>query len=108
MIGVASDRTRSRWDRRRPYLLAGAVVSALSVLMIFSPPALGEDGLHASRQGDIAAQTLFVATHNELPTLLAATQAMCALCRDGRVAQVGADMGGKAPAIIGFVAEPQS
>jgi GPH family glycoside/pentoside/hexuronide:cation symporter len=45
VIGVASDRTRSRWGRRRPYLLAGAVVSAVSFLMIFSPPQLGESSL---------------------------------------------------------------
>lgn len=42
VIGVASDRTRSRWGRRRPYLLAGAIVSALSFVMIFLPPKLGE------------------------------------------------------------------
>lgn len=40
-IGVMSDRTRSRWGRRRPYLLAGAIVSALSFLMIFIPPDIG-------------------------------------------------------------------
>lgn len=42
VIGVASDRTRSRWGRRRPYLLVGAVISAASFLMIFSPPALDD------------------------------------------------------------------
>lgn len=45
VIGVASDRTKSRWGRRRPYLLVGAVVSAFSFLMIFIPPALDGDGL---------------------------------------------------------------
>lgn len=42
VIGSMSDRTRSRWGRRRPYLLVGAFVSAISYLMIFSPPALSE------------------------------------------------------------------
>lgn len=45
VIGIASDRTRSRWGRRRPYLLAGAIISALSFLMIFMPPALDGDAL---------------------------------------------------------------
>jgi len=43
VIGSMSDRTRSRWGRRRPFLLVGAFVSAISYLMIFSPPTLTED-----------------------------------------------------------------
>lgn len=39
-IGTMSDRTRTRIDRRRPYLLAGALVSTISFLMLFIPPAL--------------------------------------------------------------------
>ncbi len=37
-IGVVSDKTRSPWGRRRPYLLAGAIGSALAILMIFVFP----------------------------------------------------------------------
>lgn len=43
VIGSMSDKTRSKWGRRRPYLLAGALVSALSFLAIFSPPAMDDD-----------------------------------------------------------------
>ncbi|CCA92871.1 MULTISPECIES: MFS transporter [unclassified Novosphingobium] len=45
LIGVASDRTRSRMGRRRPYLLAGAIIGAVSLLMVFAPPALTGVGL---------------------------------------------------------------
>jgi Na+/melibiose symporter-like transporter len=37
-IGLVSDRTRSRWGRRRPYLLAGGVALALSIVALFHPP----------------------------------------------------------------------
>jgi GPH family glycoside/pentoside/hexuronide:cation symporter len=38
-LGRVSDRTASRWGRRRPFLLAGAVVNALAFLWLFQPPA---------------------------------------------------------------------
>jgi len=43
VIGSLSDRTRSRWGRRRPFLLAGGLVSAISFIMIFSPPAMADE-----------------------------------------------------------------
>lgn len=45
IIGRMSDRTRSRWGRRRPYLLAGAIVSSASFIMIFAPPTLDDTSL---------------------------------------------------------------
>ncbi|MFQ3666160.1 MAG: MFS transporter [Sphingomonadaceae bacterium] len=40
LMGRWSDGFASRWGRRRPFLLAGAVVSGLSFLILFAPPML--------------------------------------------------------------------
>lgn len=45
VIGMMSDRTRSRWGRRKPYLAAGALLSAVSFVMLFAPPTLSQTGL---------------------------------------------------------------
>jgi GPH family glycoside/pentoside/hexuronide:cation symporter len=37
-MGVVSDRTRSRWGRRRPYLIGGAVLLAIALMAIFAAP----------------------------------------------------------------------
>lgn len=39
-LGSWSDRTQTRWGRRLPYLLAGALAMPLSLLFIFAPPQL--------------------------------------------------------------------
>ncbi len=44
-IGLVSDRTRSRWGRRKPYLAAGALLSAVAFIMLFAPPVLDQRGL---------------------------------------------------------------
>jgi len=41
MMGFISDRTRSRWGRRRPYLLFGAVPLALTMWYFFTSPKAG-------------------------------------------------------------------
>ncbi len=39
VLGFLSDRTRTRWGRRRPWLLAGAPLLAVSMVAFFAPPA---------------------------------------------------------------------
>jgi len=38
VFGYLSDRTRSRWGRRRPYLVTGALVLAVTTIALFSVP----------------------------------------------------------------------
>ena len=40
LMGGLSDRTRSRWGRRRPYLLPGALGLAIGFAVLFDPPTL--------------------------------------------------------------------
>jgi glycoside/pentoside/hexuronide:cation symporter, GPH family len=37
VVGYLSDRTASRWGRRKPWLIAGAAVSSIAVFMLFRP-----------------------------------------------------------------------
>ena len=39
VVGATSDNTRTRWGRRRPFILAGAVIGALLLPLIWMPPA---------------------------------------------------------------------
>lgn len=43
LIGYWSDNTRSRWGRRKPWMMFGAILSGLIVMLLWHPPvALGE------------------------------------------------------------------
>lgn len=46
-IGAASDRTQSRWGRRRPYLFAGSLIGTLGFVLLFNPPAISGAALIA-------------------------------------------------------------
>jgi GPH family glycoside/pentoside/hexuronide:cation symporter len=39
IAGILSDRSQSRWGRRRPFILAGGLVAALSFVLLFVGPA---------------------------------------------------------------------
>ena len=41
LFGRWSDRTRTRFGRRRPYIAAGSVFVAMSLIMLFNPPQAG-------------------------------------------------------------------
>ena len=48
MVGIFSDRTRSRWGRRHPWMYAAALPIMLGWLLLWSPPSsLGQTGLLA-------------------------------------------------------------
>ena len=44
VIGMAADRTKSRWGKFRPYILWGAVPLAVSAVLAFSTPNFGDTG----------------------------------------------------------------
>jgi GPH family glycoside/pentoside/hexuronide:cation symporter len=73
-VGSISDRTRSRWGRRKPFLMAGALLSAISFLMLFAPPPLSQSGLIAWMVGALlvysTAYSLFNVPYMAMPAEL--------------------------------------
>jgi len=71
MVGQLSDRFDSRWGRRHPFMLAGAIPFGLAMVALFSPPeGLGEMGLFCWMLGGAIAVrlmlTLFFVPHLSL------------------------------------------
>lgn len=57
-IGAASDRTRSRWGRRHPWMYASAIPIAVGWLLLWNPPELP----HAAMLGWVFATAVIVRT----------------------------------------------
>ena len=71
IMGHISDNTRSRWGRRKPYILLGGVLTALALLLVFSPPqSLSQQGLfwYVTLTGAFLymAYTIFAVPYNAL------------------------------------------
>ena len=47
LVGIWSDRTRSRWGRRHPFMYVSAIPVAITYLAIWNPPELSEIALFA-------------------------------------------------------------
>ncbi|MBW6465291.1 MAG: MFS transporter [Brevefilum sp.] len=45
LVGYISDRTRTKWGRRRPFLLFGAIPFGLSFMLLWLSPNFGQTGL---------------------------------------------------------------
>lgn len=45
LIGAMSDRTRTRWGRRKPWIAAATLPSALAFLLLFHPPRFAADSM---------------------------------------------------------------
>ncbi|MFT4520165.1 MAG: GPH family glycoside/pentoside/hexuronide:cation symporter [Halioglobus sp.] len=76
MVGRISDRFESRWGRRHPFMLVGAIPFGLAIVALFSPPGgLGETGLFCwMLAGAISVRlmlTLFFVPHLSLGAELA-------------------------------------
>ena len=72
LVGFVSDRARTRWGRRRPFLFAGAISAGIVFLLLWQMPAptqlrlklvdYGADGVYSGSEGDQPAGWLRAAT----------------------------------------------
>lgn len=76
LMGIISDRTKSPWGRRRPYLLVGGILCAISVVAMFSIPVLQGFALYAWIMGVLilaaTAYTIFNVPYLSMPAEMVA------------------------------------
>ncbi len=61
-MGLLSDRTQSRWGRRRPWFLLGAILCSSWFLVIFNTSAVGSDGASPALLGWVLGALLLYST----------------------------------------------
>lgn len=62
LIGFWSDRTKSRWGRRKPFMFIGAPLLALAFVLIWTPPIQGEATANGVYLGVMSALMFFAFT----------------------------------------------
>ncbi|WUS98130.1 MFS transporter [Streptomyces sp. NBC_00708] len=105
-VGRASDRTRTRWGSRRPYVLWGGLVMALGFALTFAGPLPGPAGAWFTAAGYLLTATAFAffqVPYVAMPAELADREEDRMRLVAGRVAVIGVAAlvtGAAAPALV--------